>query len=391
MQNENIFDFPSIEDSNLFSVEEKKHLQQRRVQLENEIKDLEENLFRLSRIKKENTESRIGRGELSVMFAETKNFVSESNSEQITEMIEDFSNNIKKSCDLTAQFQVIVQDIREEEQKRQLYLEELDSLRSAFDFSDIQMVVPAMKNHKKVDIRTEMQIVQEYEHEKLQTTNSIIKLMKNKASSYHYDCINSLTNSIDNLIKVNTLGTSYIKSEVERMNIFLKQIESSNIQCSQQVSSLKSKLNGVLADTEATMRIKKTEIDAIREKTLQSIEEMDNTINELEIQISDFGESVSNCEKEMKYMINNIMDESAENDFAFTEEEEAAIFNFSDEVEGTDEEFQLIEKRNTLRQQIAQSQKDYEQMKKIVIEREQRREKEINELKLMYKNMKRKK
>ena len=122
----------------LYSKNEQDETHRKRTSLELEVQTLEQQLIARREQIRKSREKVVSKGELSMIKAETRESISESNSTQLNQIMDSFLEVIKETCEFSAKNYIINQELQEEEMSRLNRADEYDIIENAFDLSDLR-------------------------------------------------------------------------------------------------------------------------------------------------------------------------------------------------------------------------------------------------------------
>ena len=358
-----------------------------------EVESLEQILNSLKKQFNKNKENNITQGELEIIKIKTKDEISQEQINNLFKILKNYSKTIKQNYKLINHCQLLLFDISEEENFRNEILEEKNYLNNLFNFSDL---LPKKFNFN-FNLDENIKFETEINEKKLKSFqneffNSFTKL---NLSDIQYDVINEIIKENKIFTDYSLIETPIEKNEIQRYTLISQNLDFLLINLEKDVEFNHQKLLNLNSDLNLYISNSKIQINTSKIEYEKYINELNYKINELEEKIEFSAQIYDNLLEEINELKNIKIQKDKSNLILNIseqfEEEEESLFEFSNPniiIDETEEE--LINKRNNLILEIQQFEKNYHEIKKIIIEKENRNHLIIKKLYEKYKNNKKK-
>ena len=379
-----------IHEHPLYSKEEIDEVHKKRTLLEMEVQTLEQQLKARKEQVKQSKEKLVSRGELSMVKAETRESISESNSSQLNQILDSFQNVIKETCSLSVQNYIINQQIQDEEMQRLNRIDEYDIIDNAFDFSELRAKMPQIKSLSKEPQKLEQMDFDRYTQSLKSTQKAFTELSVDSGPTpKQIEAANELARSTEPRIKLKKIGTSFERAENQRLELLLKQSEAELKAMENANEGIKRKISSIDMETNNIGVAGNAQAAANETAFKNSMKSLDNDIQNIKNKIDDSADRYDKlCEQIAKMKVVEVEVEPEDSLDIFddhSEEEEVTNFDFNDEYSQQElMEDELRNRAELLKQEIAEMRSKYNETRRLAIEREQTRTKEIKAIYAKY-------
>ena len=366
-----------IHEQPLYSKEETDEVHKKRTSLEMEVQTLEQQLKARREQVKESKGKAVSPGELSMIKAEARESISESNSSQLSQIVNNFQDVIKKTCELAAQNYTLSQQIQEEEMDRLNRIDEYDIIESAFDFSDLRAKVPRINSITKEIPKVDQLDFDRFSNNLKTSQTEYTKLSFDVGPTpKQLELANEIVKGTEPRIELGKLGTSVERAENQRLELLLQQSDSIIRNMEMQNELLRRKISGIELETNnigIAGKAQATANDTSFKNSMNAIEHEIQTIKDKIDASADRYDTL--CQQIEKLQVVEVEHESSD---AFEEEEEVTNFDFNDDYSQQEiMEDELMRQKAELVKEIGEMKQKYNETKRLATERESLRTKDI--------------
>lgn len=375
---------PQFKEYPLFTQEEIDEIRKKRAMLEMEVQTLEQQLKARREQIQQSKENMVTVGEINLLKAETRDSISESNSSTLSQIMVDFTDIIKQSCQLAAKNYTIDQEIKEEEIYRLNIGDEYDIIEDAFDFTDLRAKIPEIKSLKREVPKIEQEDYERYNQSLKSSQKELTKYISESGpSSKQVEAANAVLKSFDSDINYRMMGATIEKAENTRLELLLSQSEAKNKQIEDDIELLKRKVSSIQLETSNISIASEAQSKANDMSFNNSMKTLENEIQIVQQKIDSAADRYDELCDQISRM--QVIEVEAQDSLSLIMDsdysDEEIDFDFNDNISKWEiEEENLKTKKNKILQEIKEIKKKYNETRKIAIERETEKQQYIKDI-----------
>lgn len=375
---------PQFKEYPLFTQEEIDEIRKKRASLEMEVQTLEQQLKSRREQIQQSKENMVTLGEINLLKAETRDSISESNSSHLSQIMTEFTDIIKQSCELTAKNSTLDQEIKEEEIYRLNIGDEYDIIEHAFDLSDLKAKIPEIKSLKREIPKIEQEDYERYNQNLKSSQKELSSFINDTGpSTKQVEAANAVLKAFDSDINYRKMGATIEKAENTRLELLLAQSESKNKSIEDEIELSKRKISSIQLETSNIYIACEAQIKANDIAFNNSMKTLESEIQLVQQKIDNAADKYDDlCEQIAKMQVVEVDEQDSLSVIMDSDSSGEEIdFDFNDNVSRWDiEEQNLAVTRKKLIQEINEIKKKYNETRKIAIERETEKQNYIKDI-----------
>ncbi|EAY06117.1 hypothetical protein TVAG_067770 [Trichomonas vaginalis G3] len=375
---------PQFKEYPLFTQEEIDEIRKKRASLEMEVQTLEQQLKSRREQIQQSKENMVTLGEINLLKAETRDSISESNSSHLSQIMTEFTDIIKQSCELTAKNSTLDQEIKEEEIYRLNIGDEYDIIEHAFDLSDLKAKIPEIKSLKREIPKIEQEDYERYNQNLKSSQKELSSFINDTGpSTKQVEAANAVLKAFDSDINYRKMGATIEKAENTRLELLLAQSESKNKSIEDEIELSKRKISSIQLETSNICIACEAQIKANDIAFNNSMKTLESEIQLVQQKIDNAADKYDDlCEQIAKMQVVEVDEQDSLSVIMDSDSSGEEIdFDFNDNVSRWDiEEQNLVVTRKKLIQEINEIKKKYNETRKIAIERETEKQNYIKDI-----------